>query len=265
MRVIESVATMVLPDPRVWVCGDFHGNVGWLQTLLPALHRYDRGITTMLHAGDWWMDSRPVDYWSRRSGIERILVTLGNHEPHDKYTPLLDAHPGHAVRVSEVVWLLPRPWRLEIHGRTVLSLGGAASVDRMWRTPGKDWWEDEKILDEHVEAACTGPADVMITHESPAMTPVAPVAARLAGNPDGLPADALEESAASRAQISRVEAAVDPKILLHGHMHVAGSGVTRDGRTIVSLGQDGAEGNVAMLDLADLSVAIPPMRALRGW
>ena len=63
-----------------------------------------------------------IDYWSRRSGIERILVTLGNHEPYNEYTPLLEAHPGRAIRVSQFVWLLPRPWRLEIHGREILSL-----------------------------------------------------------------------------------------------------------------------------------------------
>lgn len=264
MKVFESVDAMVLPDPRVWVCGDFHGNVGWLQTLLPALHRYDRGITTILHAGDWWMDSSAADYWSRRSGIERILVTLGNHEPYDKYTPLLDAYPGRAIRVSEVVWLLPRPWRLQIYGREILSIGGAASVDRKWRTPGKDWWADERILDEHVAAASAQPADVMITHESPDDTPVAEVAALLASNPNGFPDDALDESAVSRAQISRVWAAVDPTFLFHGHMHVAGSGTTADGRSVVSLGQDTAEGNAALLDLVDMSVDIPSLRALRG-
>lgn len=265
MKVFESVETMTLSDPRVWVRGDFHGNVGWLQTLLPALHRYDRSITTILHAGGWWMDPRAVDYWSRRSGIERILVTLGNHEPYNEYTPLLDARPSRAVRISEVVWLLPRPWRLEIHGRKIRSLGGAASVDRRWRTPGKDWWEDERILDVHVAAASAGPAEVMVTHESPDDTPVAEVAALLCSNPNGFPDDALEESAASRAQVGKVWSAVNPKLLFHGHMHVAGSGANADGRSVVSLGRDVAEGNATLLDLVDMSVDVPSLRGLRGW
>lgn len=159
---------MVLPDPRVWVCGDWHGNVGWLQTVLPAMHRLDRGVATILHAGDWWMEPDSVDYWCERVGIERVLVTLGNHEPYDQCVPLLAAYPGEAVRISKVVWLLPRPWRFEVFGREFLSLGGAASVDRRWRTEGKDWWPDERITDEQVLAASVGSADVMITHESPA-------------------------------------------------------------------------------------------------
>ncbi|WP_279072329.1 metallophosphoesterase [Microbacterium lacticum] len=206
-----------------------------------------------------------IDYWSRRSGIERILVTLGNHEPYNEYTPLLEAHPGRAIRVSQFVWLLPRPWRLEIHGREILSLGGAASVDRKWRTPGKDWWDDERILDEHVVAASARSADVMVTHESPDDTPVAQVAALPRCNPNGFPDDALEESAASRAQVDKVWTAVNPKLLFHGHMHVAGSGTTADGHTVVSLGRDAAEGNAALLDLVDMSVGIPSLRVLRGW
>ena len=60
---------------------------------------------------------------------------------------LFDAHPGQAIRVSEVTWLLPRPARLRIGGRKILSLGGAASVDREWRVPGVSWWPDEVITD----------------------------------------------------------------------------------------------------------------------
>lgn len=265
MRVRESTKRMVLPDPRVWVCGDWHGNAGWLQTVLPAMHRLDRGISTVLHAGDWWMDPESVDYWSERAGIERILVTLGNHEPYDKYAPLLDAHPGEAVRISSVIWLLPRPWRFEAFGREFLSLGGAASVDRRWRTEGKDWWPAERITDEHVEAARIGPADVMITHESPDPTPVPEVAALLALNPHGFPADALAESQVSRSQVSRAWESVRPNLLIHGHMHVAGTGKSGDDLRVVSLGRDTQEGNVALLDLATLSVELPSLRTLRGW
>lgn len=256
---------MVLPDPRVWVCGDSHGNEGWLQTVLPAMHRFDRGIRTVLHAGDWSMEPDWVDHWCERVGIERMLVTLGNHEPYDQYSPLLAAYPGHAVRISEVVWLLPRPWRFEVFGREFLSLGGAASVDRRWRTEGKDWWPDERITDEQVLAASVGPADVMITHESPAFTPVAEVAALLAANPNRFPADALAESAASRAQVSRTWESARPRVLFHGHMHVAGTGQYEDGGMVVSLGRDTHEGNVALLDLATLSYELPSLRALRGW
>lgn len=265
MRVLETSARIVLPDSRVWVCGDWHGNVGWVQTTLPALRRLDAQISTMLHVGDWAMEAAPVDYWCKRAGIDRVLVTLGNHEPYGAYSPLLEAHPGKAVRVSDVVWLLPRPFRFEIGGREFLSLGGAASLDKRWRVEGKDWWPDEIITDADVAAACIGPADVMVTHESPDSTPIAAIARVLEANPHGFPADALEESAASRARVGRVWRAVRPELLVHGHFHITGSGVTEQGQSVVSLGRDGSEGNVAMLDVMSLTVDIPPLKLLRGW
>ena len=105
----------------------------------------------------------------------------------------------------------------------------------------------------------------MVTHESPEDTPVAEIAALLGSNPHGFAEDALEESAASRAQVDKVWTAVNPKLLFHGHMHVAGFGTTADGRSVVSLGRDVAEGNAALLDLVDMSVDIPSLRVLRGW
>lgn len=262
---LEHVQRMDLLDERVWVCGDWHGNVQWAQAVIPALRRIGPSVTTILHLGDWWMEPGPVDYWCERAGIERVLVTLGNHEPYDVYAPILAAHPGHAVRISDVVWILPRPWSFSVGGREFLSLGGAASIDRAMRTPGEDWWPDEAILDEHVEAAISSHADVMVTHETPGGTPVAEVQALLATPPIGsLDRIDLHASALSRAQIDRVWDAVRPGLLIHGHMHVAGEGAD-DGRRVAALHQDGADRNVALLDLESLQVSYPSLESLRGW
>lgn len=259
MQVFEAVETISLPDERVWVAGDWHGNSAWVQTLLPALRRIDPEIKTLLHAGDWWMDIPPVDFWAQKIGLERILVTLGNHEPYDKYTPLLEAHPGCAVRISRVVWLLPRPFQFEIHGRRFVSFGGAASVDRLLRTEGEDWWPDERILDEHVEAALRLEADVMITHESPTSTPLESAQELFATNPHNFPKQTIEESAESRARVDRVWERLHPALLFHGHLHLAGADTTSDGRRIVSLNRDTLDGNVALLDLATLTENVVPM------
>lgn len=105
----------------------------------------------------------------------------------------------------------------------------------------------------------------MITHESPDPTPVASIAELLASNPRALPRDVLEESAASRAKVARVWESARPAVLFHGHMHTSGMGETADGRRVVSLGPDSREGNIALLDLATLSVEVPSLRTLRGW
>ncbi|WP_314651212.1 metallophosphoesterase [uncultured Microbacterium sp.] len=265
MKVLERVATIELPDERVAVCGDWHGNVVWARAIARALPYIAPDVTTLLHLGDWSMPVAKIDEVFAETDVDRILVTVGNHEPFDQISPLLDENPGAAVRVSKLTWFLPRPARLVIGGRGVLSLGGAASVDRQSRIEGLTWWADEVITDEHVAAAIAGgPADLMLTHEGPAGTPVRPVREILRTNPHSFPAAALEASAASRARITEVWDAVRPELLAHGHMHVAAGGKTDDGRRVASLGRDGQEGNLAILDMTTLKMATPSLAIIRG-
>ena len=104
----------------------------------------------------------------------------------------------------------------------------------------------------------------MLTHEGPAGTPVRPVREILRTNPHKYPATALEASAASRARVSEVWDAVRPELLAHGHMHVPAGGKTDDGRRVASLGLDGQEGNLAILDMATLKMATPSLAIIRG-
>jgi hypothetical protein len=132
----------------VAVVGDIHGNYRWMDIVARSMRTLAPGVTTVLQLGDWWMDPDTTDEALDGTGIERIYVTLGNHEPWDQITPLLDAHPDCAIRVSEITWILPRPARLTIGGRSVLSLGGAVSVDRAWRQEGVSWWKDEEVTSD---------------------------------------------------------------------------------------------------------------------
>ena len=265
LKAIEHLSAIALSDKRVAVCGDWHGNIGWLRMLSRALPNLAYDVRTILQLGDWWMDPLETDPLFAEAGIDRVFVTVGNHEPFDLISPLLAAHPGAAIRVSDVTWILPRPARLIIGGRTVLSLGGAASVDRIWRTEGLDWWPEEAISDEQVAAAITGgTADLMLTHESPADTPVRAVQEVLGTNPNRFPAEALAESAKSRARVSEVWDAARPELLLHGHMHTPGGGVAEDGRRVVSLGRDIQEDNLAILDMTTLTLETPSLNEIRN-
>lgn len=265
VNALERVSEITLPDQRVAALGDVHGNVGWIRMLSRSLPYLAPDVTAIFQLGDWWMPSRDVDEVFADTDIMAIYVTLGNHEPWGEITPLMDKYPGEAVRVSELVWLLPRPARLTIGGRSVLSLGGASSVDRESRIEGLTWWPDEAITDEHVaDAIAGGPADLMLTHESPANTPVRPVREILRTNPHRFPKEALEASAASRARVSEVWDAVHPELLAHGHLHVGAGGQTSDGRRVASLGREGHEWNLGILDMSNLRMATPSLAILRG-
>lgn len=264
LKALELASTVDLPDQRVAVVGDIHGNFRWLDIVARAVQTLAPDITTMLQLGDWAMDPDTTDEALNGTGIERIYVTLGNHEQWDQLSPLLDAHPGAAIRVSDITWILPRPARLTISGRGVLSLAGAVSVDKAWRQEGVSWWQDEEITREHVSAAIAGgPADLMLTHESPAGTPVRAVREILRTNPFGFPADAIADSATSRARVAKVWNIVYPELLIHGHMHAPGGGQTEDGLRVASLGQDGQQGNLGFLDMQTLRIETPSLRQIR--
>lgn len=263
MDAMEYANNIVLPDSRVAVCGDWHGNIGWVRTLAKALPHLAPTVSTILQLGDWWMDPA-ADVVLADAGIKRVYVTLGNHEPWNEITPILDARPGHAVRVSDITWLLPRPTRLTIGGRSVLSLGGATSVDKAWRREGVSWWPDEGITDAHVAAAIAGgPADLVLTHESPARTPVSAVREMLRTNPMDFPDDALADSLLSRRRVAKVWDLVHPTLLVHGHMHAPGGGQTDDGRRVASLGRDTQQGALAFLDMFTLTMESPSLRQIR--
>lgn len=264
MKVRDTATKITLPDQRVAVVGDIHGNFRWLDIVARATQALAPDVTTMLQLGDWAMDPDTTDEALDGTGIERIYVTLGNHEPWDQITPLLDSHPDAAIRVSKITWLLPRLAHMAIGGRRVLSLGGATSVDRAWRVEGSSWWRDEEITGDSVSRAIAGgPADLMLTHESPARTPVRAVREILRTNPFGFPEDARAASATSRARVTEVWDAVRPELLIHGHMHMPGGGATEDGRRVASLGQDGQQGNLGFLDTQTLRIETPTLRQIR--
>lgn len=263
MDALEVTDVITLPDTRVALCGDWHGNIGWVRTLAKSIPRLAPDIRTILQLGDWGMDPAS-DAVLIEAGIDRVYVTVGNHEVYGEITPLLNAHPGHAVRVSDITWILPRPARLTIGGRSVLSLGGATSVDKAWRREGVSWWPEEDITDEQVRAAIAGgDADLMLTHESPDRTPVRAVQEILRTNPMGFPDDALFDSLHSRRRVAKVWDLIHPELLAHGHMHAPGGGQTDDGRRVASLGRDTQQGNLSFLDMATLTMDTPSLRQIR--
>ncbi|WP_406250228.1 metallophosphoesterase [Microbacterium sp. M] len=243
---------IMLEAAPVAIAGDWHGSAAWATAMLRAIRDAHPEVATVLHLGDFWSSTAmlvAVDRACAENGIERVLVTLGNHELWATLTPMLDAQPGEPIRLSQRVFALPRPYRFWIGETSVLSLGGAASVDRGWRVPGKEWWADERITDAMVEEAIAGgPVDAMLTHESPAGSPVPAVRRVLRTNPLGFTRQARDESRDSRIQVSRVWAAVQPATLFHGHMHILGGGRMDDGRRVISLGCDGQAGNVVIWD-----------------
>jgi len=233
---------------------------------VPALARQHSDVRTILHLGDLgvWSQERPpgflgtVDYWLGRSGIDRLLLTPGNHDDWHWLEAEFATAPGRAVSLSDRVWALPRGLRFQIGGRVFLSFGGAASMDYEARIEGRSWWAEEAPTELEAEyAAAGGPVDVLLTHDmvDGGTREAAEQLARGRWSPE-----AQAYSAMVRARVTAVWEEVRPRLLAHGHMHVTGGRTLSDGRRVYSMGCEWMRGNLAVLELSALKwdwVAFP--------
>lgn len=219
------------PD-RVVVAGDWHGNTDWAVGVIEQLPQLlpDEPHPLVLHAGDFgvWPGHTGRAYLDAVSAaLARVNGTLrfvdGNHEDHNRLVLYLagDPHRDRPIQMQGSpdapwrCWWLPRGARWTWHGRTWLALGGAVSVDRAHRRPGRDWWPREQIdADDITVATSGGPADVMLTHDCPAAVPLKlPVPSRSWAQID------LDEAQLHRQRLQHVVDVVRPSHLIHGHYH----------------------------------------------
>jgi hypothetical protein len=269
----------------VALVGDLEGDRDWAVSRLRALgERGDVEVACQLGDLRFGMGPDPEGYLAAlesacaESGL-RLLCVNGNHENWAALDRLW-AEPGRLdehgrlkpLEVSDHVTLLPRGHRWELGGRTFVALGGAPSVNRLQLTEGVDWWPSEVIGDEHVAVTVAGGhADVMLTHDSPdAPYCTEPVAEVMRGNPHGWPDPILAEARDGVAKVTRAVLGVTPRLLAHGHFHVAGEAVVRlpgstHDTTVWSLAANGDPGNVRLLDLDTLADADHPPDGARSY
>ena len=256
----------------IGLVGDLEGDRDWAVRVIRSLG--ERGVEVACQLGDlrFGMGPDPDGYLAAiesacaEVGL-RLLGIGGNHE-HWARLDELWADPAHQdgtgrllpLDVSDHVSLLPRGHRWELDGRSFVALGGAPSVNRLLLTEGVTWWPSEVITDEHLDLTLAGgQADVMLVHDS-AAPPwcTAPVREIVESNPMDWPEVILAEADEGMAQVTRALLGVRPRLVAHGHFHVAGEAVVRlpeaeHDTTIWSLAANGDPANVRLLDLATLS------------
>ena len=82
-----------------------------------------------------WFDSKPFT----------TLFIDGNHENHPRLKSFPDQEllGGTVKRVSDSIYYLLRGEVYTINNKKFFCMGGATSVDKVWRTEGISWWADE--------------------------------------------------------------------------------------------------------------------------
>lgn len=112
-----------------------------------------------------WLNSRP---WT-------TLFVDGNHENHPRINtyPVIEKFGGKVHQIDTSIFHLIRGEYYTIEDKTFWVMGGATSIDRLYRIEGRTWWKEEApSYDEMLHGVDTFNAhnnkvDYILTHCAP--------------------------------------------------------------------------------------------------
>jgi hypothetical protein len=216
----------MIEPTRILMLGDTHGNGPWTRWAIQ--YAAENGCDAIVQVGDFGHGWDAGQFYGEvHRALVKYGITLywvdGNHENHDDLTECLQGSreptATHA-RYPNIIHL-PRGFRWEWWGQVWMSLGGAASVDRLSRKAGGDWWPGELLTDEDIAyASRPGRVDVIVSHDTPFGVDIPGIGTGSTPNTgSGFPLICLQESSEHRRRVRDVVDAVRPKLIVHGHYH----------------------------------------------
>lgn len=203
--------------------GDTHGVDRYLIEMLRRAR--DAGAKHVFHVGDFGLfteDRRSYRFISNsltKHYDMNLWVTFGNH---DDYSLVRDMADDELFRtLSPNIHVFNRPAMFTLGDKTILSLSGAASIDRYYRMPNVDWWEEEAVTASDVEAVerlvdAYGRPDWMITHDGPFSQTLDKA---LQDSPFHLSQELEVYSRESQFFVNKAVEYAAPQHLFHGHHH----------------------------------------------
>jgi len=195
---------------KILIIGDTHGDISLIK----------KGITLGLHheckriiqVGDFGFFPKIYpEFISSFSSPLPFFFIDGNHDDHS----ILPHSSLNIVDVQTLgfschnLFYIPRGYLQRWGESNILFMGGAQSVDKIYRTQGIDWWSNEEINPKDFNTALSyrnlyPSIDLLITHECPRTEAI------------NYPGEKQDYS--SRA-ISELIEVYNPSLLIHGHHH----------------------------------------------
>jgi len=219
---------MQLSASSVLVVGCTHSNTGWLKNhVLPAAK--DLEVDAVLVTGDfgYWPSNQKFINTAARSyekyGVEVWFID-GNHEDFPRLKRSintkrpLDDNDLSPVCLDGSLYYIPRGAYVSVGGLKVIGVGGAVSIDRLYREPGISWFQEEEVTKADLDnVSFTGHADVMVSHDAPSGWAI----------PGLIPVNEMTKEwiyqlpACNKHRSTMREAfeAVTPKLIMHSHYH----------------------------------------------
>ena len=217
----SSIGTIFHTPATIAFAGDWHANTAW--AVRAVRHAKDNGASVIIHTGDFGYDyttefALVLEEALAEAGI-LLLFVRGNHDDPD-FLDNLDGNDLGFKPVTSHIWYIPQGKSWTWDGVRFLGLGGAHSIDRLFRVEGVSWWARETISTvDAFKAAHQGEVDVMITHDCPAGVTIPGL-----DKPSGWDARELALSHRHRERLYEVVLKVKPRLLVHGHYHTRYTG-----------------------------------------
>jgi predicted phosphodiesterase len=257
---------------RIGFAGDWHGNSACAGVVLAAAARSGADVVVQLGDFGLWPGRIGKRYLTEvsRHAVDTgmpVLVVDGNHEDFDRLDALpIDPATG-LRRLADQIWHLPRGSRWQWGTVRFGALGGATSLDRPHREPGRSWWPQEAITQEQAAVMVAGgELDVLVAHDCPSGVNIPGIHHRDTSRRSGWPIAELYRAWDHRDLLADVCSSLRPTHLWHGHFHVGYTSAT--GRfgpitRVRGLSED-RDALSAKLEVVDLDVLAVNVRARRG-
>ena len=143
----------------IYVTGDTHGLININKLIVACKCNKINENDYIIIAGDfgcvWDMESLSRNISAYELFPCKILFVDGNHENFD----VLSQYPednwcgGRIHRISKKIIHLMRGQIFSLDGITILTIGGADSSDKEYRTPSVSWWSAEAISKADIKEA----------------------------------------------------------------------------------------------------------------
>ena len=165
----------------IYLTGDTHGSFGRLEAFCSERHTSKEDLLIILGDAGFNFSGGLRDHDKKRFVSSLPITVLCIHGNHEQ-------RPDHIPSYSEVEWRGGTVWQEEMYpdilfakdgeiydlnGKKTAVIGGAYSIDWMYRTYGRNWWPDEQpspSVREHVEEQLEKQGwqvSCMLTHTCP--------------------------------------------------------------------------------------------------
>jgi predicted phosphodiesterase len=99
----------------------------------------------------------------------KVYLIPGNHEDWDLFEKVVGRLGNTPIEVENNIFLCPIGSSIEVNGKKLLFIGGASSIDKMYRTEGKNWFFQETINSDDISYILSKNEsyDIVFSHTCP--------------------------------------------------------------------------------------------------